>query len=161
MSSMVTETDRFKNAAVHRVTEPSHYLGVPDSTFRTWAKGYVRRSADRHDVRGEPIVTTVAGQPPRERRQSPSSAWLKAWFLQPSAAPACRCSASGLLLTCCGKNVGIDHVLASKSPYTDGAELLYDFAEQSGDSLEAASALEPGPFLYAVHATRLGRLPLA
>jgi uncharacterized protein (DUF433 family) len=31
-------------------------------------------------------------------------------------------------------------VLASKSLYTDGAELLYDFAEQSGDSPEAASA---------------------
>ena len=33
-----------------------------------------------------------------------------------------------------------DHVMASKSLYTDGAEVLYDYAESSGDTPEAKSA---------------------
>lgn len=36
----------------------------------------------------------------------------------------------------------IEHVLASPALYTDGAEVLYDFAERSGDTPEARSARE-------------------
>jgi uncharacterized protein (DUF433 family) len=36
----------------------------------------------------------------------------------------------------------IEHVLASKALYTDGAEVLYDFAESQGDTIEARSARE-------------------
>lgn len=36
--------------------------------------------------------------------------------------------------------LGIEHVLASQSLYTDGAEVLYDFAESQGDTPEARSA---------------------
>jgi predicted nucleotide-binding protein len=36
--------------------------------------------------------------------------------------------------------LGLEHVLASKALYTDGAEVLYDFAEREGDTLEARSA---------------------
>ena len=36
----------------------------------------------------------------------------------------------------------IPHALASRSLYTDGAEVLYDYAEDSGDTGEAKSARE-------------------
>lgn len=38
--------------------------------------------------------------------------------------------------------LGIEHVLASRSLYTDGAEVLYDFAEAEGDTPEGRSARE-------------------
>lgn len=53
--------DRF-STPLYTVAKASHYLGVPDSTFRSWVRGYVRRSDGRADVRGEPIVTVIPGQ---------------------------------------------------------------------------------------------------
>ena len=53
--------DRF-STPLYTVTEAAHFLGVPDSTFRSWVKGYIRRSDGRADVRGEPIVTVIPGQ---------------------------------------------------------------------------------------------------
>lgn len=40
------------------------------------------------------------------------------------------------------QELGIDHVLASRSLYTDGAEVLHDYAEREGDTPEARSARE-------------------
>jgi uncharacterized protein (DUF433 family) len=40
------------------------------------------------------------------------------------------------------EELGIEHVLASRALYTDGAEVLYDFAESHGDTPEARSARE-------------------
>lgn len=40
------------------------------------------------------------------------------------------------------QELGIENVLASRSLYTDGAELLYDFAEREGDTSQARSARE-------------------
>lgn len=38
--------------------------------------------------------------------------------------------------------LGIAHALASRALYTDGAEVLYDYARQTGDTLDARSARE-------------------
>ncbi|MGH3770572.1 MAG: hypothetical protein ACRDRW_04105 [Pseudonocardiaceae bacterium] len=38
--------------------------------------------------------------------------------------------------------LGIEHVLASRKLFTDGAEILYDYAEDHGDTPEARSARE-------------------
>jgi uncharacterized protein (DUF433 family) len=38
--------------------------------------------------------------------------------------------------------LGLSHVLASRSLYTDGAEVLYDYAEATGDTPAARSARE-------------------
>jgi len=38
--------------------------------------------------------------------------------------------------------LGIEHVLASRKLHTDGAEVLYDYAEHAGDTPEARSARE-------------------
>jgi helix-turn-helix protein len=47
---------------LYTVAEASRYLGVTDSRFRAWAHGYTHRAPDRNEVRGEPVVTTIAGQ---------------------------------------------------------------------------------------------------
>ena len=133
----VTDIDRF-GTPLYTITEASHYLGVPDSTFRTWAKGYVRRSADRHVVRGGPIVTTLEGQSSRSA-SIPFVGLAEALVLAAIRKAGVPLQRIRPVLDLLREELGVDHVLASKSLYTDGAELLYDFAEQSGDSPEAAS----------------------
>src|SRR4051794_34381709 len=48
---------------LYSVAEASRYLGVSDSTFRAWAKGYIRRGGDRKEVHGDAVVTMIANQP--------------------------------------------------------------------------------------------------
>ena len=134
----VIEADRF-STPLYTVSEASHYLGVPDSTFRTWAKGSVRHFPQRRDVRGEPVVTTVEAESPRSASVPfvGLAEGLVLAAIRRSGVPLQRIRPALDLLR---DELGIDHVLASKSLYTDGAELLYDFAEQAGDSPEAASA---------------------
>ena len=50
--------DRF-GTPLYTVAEAARYLDVPDSTFRSWAHGYHRRSTGRAEVSGGPILTTV------------------------------------------------------------------------------------------------------
>ncbi len=40
------------------------------------------------------------------------------------------------------QTIGLEHALASKALYTDGAEVLYDYAEKQGDSPAATDARE-------------------
>ena len=44
---------------LYTVGEAARILDVPTSTFRSWARGYVRRSPTRPDVTGEAIVTAL------------------------------------------------------------------------------------------------------
>ena len=79
--------------------EAAHFLGVPDSTFRSWAKGYVRRSDSRPDVRGEPIVTVVPGQ--RVRSASVPFVGLAVYIgVMNGTGTACISSEAAQRLTC-------------------------------------------------------------
>jgi hypothetical protein len=42
--------------------EAARFLGVPTSTFATWAKSYVRRPSGHPVVIGEPIVTSMRAE---------------------------------------------------------------------------------------------------
>jgi uncharacterized protein (DUF433 family) len=62
--------------------------------------------------------------------------------LPPSAAPAFPCSASGPAIDALASELGLEHALASRRLYTDGAEVLYDYAQHAGDTPEGESARE-------------------
>lgn len=130
--------DRFA-LPLYSVTEAGRYLGVSPSTFSTWAYGYVRRPRDRPEVIGAPVVTAFP-------RRSSGMAVIPFVGL-----------AEGLVLAGIRKagvplqrirpaldrlqhELGLEHVLASRALYTDGADVLYDFAESQGDTPEARSA---------------------
>src|SRR5207253_1477131 len=44
---------------LYTVAEAARFLGVPPSTFGTWAQGYRRRFAGRRDVVARPILSSV------------------------------------------------------------------------------------------------------
>jgi uncharacterized protein (DUF433 family) len=117
---------------LYSVAEASRYLGVSDSTFRAWANGYTHRSPGRPDVHGDAIVTTIAGQP-RGSANIPFVGLAEGLVLagiRKSGAPLQRIRPA---LDRLQDEFGLDHVLASKQLYTDGAEVLYDFGQDSDD----------------------------
>jgi uncharacterized protein (DUF433 family) len=135
---VVTETDRF-TTPLYSLSEAAHYLGVPPTTFGTWAKGYVRRAPGRPEVRGAAIVTTVPGQS-RGAAVIPFIGLAEGLVLaaiKESGVPLQRIRPA---LDRLRDEFDLEHVLASKSLYTDGAEVIYDFAEQAGDTAEARGA---------------------
>lgn len=133
----VALTDERFTVPLYSVTEAALHIDVPVSTFRAWTHGYARRGRGRRTVTGEPIVTTL----PRDAGVSVPFVGLA----EAHALAAVRRSGVPLqrirpALQRLHDELGIEHVLASQSLYTDGAEVLYDFAESQGDTPEARSA---------------------
>ncbi|MGV1007156.1 MAG: hypothetical protein ACOYBY_00930 [Dermatophilaceae bacterium] len=131
-------TDRFETP-LYSMGEAAQYLGVPESTFHTWAKGYRRCFADGREVRGAPFVTAL---PARRRGEAVIpfvglGEGLVAAAFRRAGVPLQRIRPAVERLQ---RELGLDHALASRALYTDGAEVLYDFAQQQGDSPEARSA---------------------
>lgn len=127
----VQELDRF-STALYTVREAARFLDVPEKTLANWAHGYRNHVQGRADVVGTPIVTTVPRQAPR-------------WPVIPFVGLA-----EGLVLTAIRRSgvpmqrirpalqvldrrIGLHHALASRRLYTDGAEVLFDYAETTGD----------------------------
>ena len=136
----MTETvDRF-GVPLYSVSEAARYLGVPTSTVATWAHGYVRRPTDsRSEVTGDAIVTTL---PVRTKGEASIpfvglAEGLVLAAIRRSGVPLQRIRPA---LSRLSEEFGLEHVLASKYLYTDGAEVLYDYAEREGDTPEARSA---------------------
>lgn len=126
---------------LYTVAEAARIVDVPASTLATWAKGYVRRSPDRPEVEGDPVITYI--QP--ERPGAPVIPFvglaesLVLAAIRRSGVPMQRVRPA---LEALSEGLGLEHALASKKLYTDGAELLYDFGEHHRDTIDGQVALE-------------------
>lgn len=118
---------------LYTVADAARIVDVAPSTLSTWAKGYVRHFADRPDVSGTPIVTAI----PAAGAKSPTIPFvglaesLVLAAVRRSGVPMQRIRPALVELQ---KSIGLDHALASKRLYTDGAELMFDFAESQRES---------------------------
>ncbi|MGA2210372.1 MAG: DUF433 domain-containing protein [Acidimicrobiales bacterium] len=124
---------------LYTVAEAARALDVPPTTLSTWAFGYVRKPTGRREHRGEPVVTAFPGpQGPRIPFVGLAEGMVLAAFRQSGVSlqrvrPA---------LSVLASDIGIEHALASKRLYTDGAELLFDHAAQlAGDEGDAVREL--------------------
>lgn len=132
--------DRF-TVPLYTLSEAAHYLNVPPATFSTWAHGYQRQPRGRREVTQGPVVTALDRD--RHSSRTPSvpfiglaeglilAAFHRRGVPLQKIRPALRVLAD---------EIGLEHALASRSLYTDGAEVLYDYAERQGDTPEARSA---------------------
>ena len=124
--------DRF-TAPLYTLKEAARYLDVPESTLATWAKGYRRESADRPPVTMEPILTSVTRTSPR----GPVIPFvglaegLVLTAMRRSGVPLQRIRPA---LARLAEEFGVGHALASRRLFTDGAEVLYDYAETTTDA---------------------------
>jgi uncharacterized protein (DUF433 family) len=137
--TVTVEEDLRFGVPLYSVTDAARHIDVSRSTFATWSHGYAQKAADgRAPVTGAPVITSI----PRND-SGPTipfvglaegyvlSAFRKAGVPLQRIRPA---------LVRLQEQLGIEHVLASRSLYTDGAEVLYDYAESEGDTPEARSA---------------------
>jgi len=126
-----SSTDLRFGVPLYTLTEAAKYLVVPRATLATWADGYERRPAKWSVVKGEPIITAF----PQDRQgyaRLPFIGIAEAYVLNAfrrAGLPMQRIRPSINWLV---KNVG-PHALASEDLFTDGAEVLWRFAQESGE----------------------------
>lgn len=114
---------------LYTIGEAASIVDVPTSTLSIWARGYLRRFANRPDVTGEPLLTCL----PTSTKKGPSIPFiglaegLVLAAIRQSGVPLQRIRPALRELQ---KQLGLEHALASKQLYTDGAEVLFDYAER-------------------------------
>jgi uncharacterized protein (DUF433 family) len=108
--------------ALFTLRETATFLDVPKSTVHWWA-----RSQDA----GDPLITCF---PARGRQATvPFIGFAEAFVLSSfrrAGVPLQRIRPAVEVLE---KEIGVEHALASKRLYTDGAEVLFDYANKSGE----------------------------
>jgi uncharacterized protein (DUF433 family) len=137
-SAASVEADRF-GMPLYSVPEAAYYLGVPAPTFSTWAYGYIRRPRGRRAVTGAPVVTAIKGDRPGVAT-IPFVGLAEGLVLAAIRRTGVPMQRIRPALARLEAELGLEHVLASHALYTDGAEVIYDYAEQAGDTPEARSA---------------------
>ena len=133
--------DRFATL-LYGIGEAASYLSVPPSTLTTWAYGYERRSgAGARAVRADPIIT--ARRPPQHGDPAvPFIGLAEAYALAAFRNAGVPMQRIRPAIDALARELGLEHALASRLLYTDGAEVLYDFAQHAGDTPAGESARE-------------------
>ena len=138
VESSVGIPSRF-DVPLYTVAEAARYLDVPESTLRSWTHGYRRHVGDRPDIVGAPVLTSL----PRLQPSGPVIPFvglaegLVLTAIRSSGVPLQRIRPA---LTRLQDELGLHHALASRRLYTDGAEVLFDYAEHGGDPAAARAA---------------------
>ncbi len=110
--------------AIFTLREAAGYLDVPKSTMHAWAR----------PATGEPLITVF----PRRGTQAtvPFIGFAEAYVLAAFRRAGVPLQRIRPAVDALAQNIGLEHALASKRMYTDGAEVLYDYAaERNEDDL--------------------------
>ncbi len=128
----VTDDPRFTRP-LYTVAQAARYVGMPPSTLASWAKGYTKRFDDRADVRQGPVITSVpgAGVGPT----IPFIGLVEAAVVQAFRGTDLPLQRVRRALDVLADQGELDHPLASRRLYTDGARVLFDYASESGDGM--------------------------
>jgi uncharacterized protein (DUF433 family) len=116
---------------LYTVPEAARFLGVPTSTFSTWAHGYTRKPPGRRTVKGKPVLTSLATPP--HHPEIPFIGLVEGMVAAAFRSAGVSMQHLGKALTVLQNEIGIDHALASRKLYTDGESILYDYASKEGD----------------------------
>ncbi len=121
-TTTIGEDDLRIARAVFTLREAATYLGLPNSTLHSWA---------RPGGAAKPIITCF----PAHGREAtvPFIGFAEAYVLSAfrrAGVPMQRIRPAVEVLS---SGIGVEHALASKRLYTDGAEVLYDYAASEHD----------------------------
>lgn len=139
MSAQPLEPNRFA-MPLYTADEAAGYLGVPRSTFAGWIRGSVSSSSGGPAVVQPPVVTAL---PTAGRRQPviPFVGLAEGLVLAAIRGAGVPLQRIRPALTRLQYDIGLDHALASRRLYTDGAEVLFDYSEHDHGT-EAARAVQ-------------------
>ncbi|MDQ2796849.1 MAG: DUF433 domain-containing protein [Actinomycetota bacterium] len=118
---LIAGDDARLSRAIFTLREAAGYLDVPKSTIHAWAR----------PTAGKSLITVF----PRRGAQAtvPFIGFAEAYVLaafRRAGVPLQRIRPAVAALS---RNIGLDHALASKRLYTDGAEVLYDYAARRNE----------------------------
>ena len=143
--------DRLRfEAALYTLPEAARIVGVPPSTLRSWTKGY--ESAKGHS-KHDPVIKAFAHDVRTGKTREASITFIglvEALVL--SAIRKCGVPLQRIrpALKMLSNEFDLEHVLASKKLYTDGAEVLYNYAEnQEGKLPEKLTVVRSGQRVFA------------
>lgn len=129
-SAIAREADRFE-LPLYTYSEGARFLGVPTTTFANWAKGYVRRQPGRPPSIGEAIITSApakAGDPSIPFIGLAEAMVLAAFRRAGVSLQHIRAAVAKL-----EEEIHVEHALASRRVFTDGAVILFDYAGTTSD----------------------------
>lgn len=126
-----TRTDSRFTMPLYTVAEAARFLGVPQSTLGTWAKGYVRRPEGRPAVHGVPVITSIPAD--RGWPTIPFGGLAEAMVLAAFRRSGVSLQHIRAAVDVLSREMGMEHALASHRLYSDGAVILFDYAYQQGD----------------------------
>jgi uncharacterized protein (DUF433 family) len=130
---------------IYTMAEAGQHLDVPYSTFRSWAKGYSVNRPDGSVTIGDPFLTVLS------RRHGKASIPFVG-LVEGTVAAAFRRAGVSLqqvrrALTVLNHEMGVEHALASNGLYTDGAKIIFDYADKTGE--EELAVVVTGQGLFA------------
>lgn len=128
---MNSKTNQRFDTPLYTTAEAARFVGVATSTFATWANGYVRRPPGRPEVVGAPIVTSLAGE--RGYPSIPFVGLAEAMVLAAFRHAGVSLQHIRQAVAIISDEIGLEHALASRRLFSDGAVILYDYAEAEQD----------------------------
>lgn len=122
---MAQDDGRF-TVPLYTLPEAATNLGVPPQTFTRWARGYRQVRPSGRATVSEPIVTTLTAERGPVIPFVGLAEGMVLAAIREAGVPLQRVRPALAVLQ---REIGVEHALASKRLYTDGAELLYDYEE--------------------------------
>ena len=141
--NVIRTDDPRLSRAIFTLREAAGYLDVPKSTIHAWAR----------PATGEPLITVF----PRRGAQAtvPFIGFAEAYVLAALRRAGVPLQRIRPAVDALARNIGLEHALASKRLYTDGAEVLYDYAaERNEDDLLELVVVRTGQHQFSEVATR-------
>ena len=131
--------DKF-DAPLYTQAEASRYLGLSESTFRKWSRGYHTVVKGR-EVIGQPVITAL-GKLGQRGPAVPFVGLAEGYALAAIRKTGVPLQRIRPALERLNAEMGVQHALASKQLFTDGAEVLFDCANKTGgDDADAVREL--------------------
>jgi len=128
---MQGETDRFIDP-LYTMSETARYLDVPTSTLQRWARGVTPNSPERRRVQAEPLITSTGSKGSRSA-VIPFVGLAEGYTLAAFRNAGVSVRRIRPAIEALIREFGFSHALASKNLYTDGADVLYDYASSEAD----------------------------
>lgn len=133
---------------LYTVASAARLVGMSRSTFDTWAHGYERNFDDRPPVKKGPVVTAldrVSG----DDRTIPFVGLVEATVVQAFRQTGLPMQRIRRALEVLGEQGELEHALASERLYSDGAQVLYDYAEVAKDKqLRLLTVVDSGQHVF-------------
>ena len=127
----VIEDERFTRR-LYTVSEAARLVGMSPSTLRTWSHGYKKTFTDRPPVKQGPVITAIENGS-SDRRSIPFIGLVEATVVQAFRRTGLPLQRIRKALEVLASQGVLEHALASQQMYSDGANVLYNYADQHKD----------------------------